>query len=207
MTEKAAQHLGEGKDHLPVRQLQQQPLVHVLSEQQGAFLGRAEVENLAAEGTEVFSPAVGVGAVGAGYAYPGGSLRLGIVVTLKSAGASGLSRPVNRRRGSDHSQECTVGCGREARAGVTDTQTFLFRREGWSSLCLCVISQLANRIARNDRHRLLSPGQGVAPPREAGHVSPRPWPVKFFASFRFPPPQQERRDGYRPASPRTSGRS
>ena len=52
VTEKAAQHLGEGKDHLPVRQLQQQPLVHVLSEQQGAFLGtgRTEVENLAAEG-------------------------------------------------------------------------------------------------------------------------------------------------------------
>jgi len=55
VTKKAAQHLGEGKDHLPVRQSQQQPLVHALSEQQGAFLGtgRAEVENLAAEGTEV----------------------------------------------------------------------------------------------------------------------------------------------------------
>jgi hypothetical protein len=38
VTEKAAQHFGEGEDHLPVRQAQEQLLVHVLAEQQGAFL-------------------------------------------------------------------------------------------------------------------------------------------------------------------------
>jgi hypothetical protein len=38
-----------------VRQEEQQPLVHVLAEQEGAFLGArgAEVEHLAAERTEV----------------------------------------------------------------------------------------------------------------------------------------------------------
>jgi len=46
------QDLGEGEDHLPVREPQQQPLVQVLAEQQGALLraGRARVEDLTREG-------------------------------------------------------------------------------------------------------------------------------------------------------------
>jgi hypothetical protein len=44
-----------GEDHLPVRKHEQRPLVHVLAEEQGAFLGAggAEVKDLAAEGTKV----------------------------------------------------------------------------------------------------------------------------------------------------------
>jgi len=43
------------------------------------------VENLAAEGTEVFGPAVGVGAVDAGNTYSSGYLRLGTVSTFEKA--------------------------------------------------------------------------------------------------------------------------
>jgi hypothetical protein len=39
MAEKDSQHLGEGKDHLPVGEAKQEPFVHVLAEQQGALLG------------------------------------------------------------------------------------------------------------------------------------------------------------------------
>jgi hypothetical protein len=46
------QDLGEGEDHLPVREPQQQPLVQVLAEQQGALLRarRAKMEDLTQEG-------------------------------------------------------------------------------------------------------------------------------------------------------------
>ena len=51
MAEEHAQHLGECKDHLPVGKTQQETLVHVLAEQQGALLraGRTQMEDLAAE--------------------------------------------------------------------------------------------------------------------------------------------------------------
>jgi len=57
------------EDELPVGQGQQEPLVHVLGEQQGPFLraGGIEVEGLAAEGTEVFRSTAGIGALNAGY--------------------------------------------------------------------------------------------------------------------------------------------
>jgi hypothetical protein len=80
VTEETSQDLGEGEDHLPVRKAQQQALVHVLSKQQGAFLGTgwAEVEDLTAKGTEELGPAIRVGAADAGHA-------LGIVAALEKA--------------------------------------------------------------------------------------------------------------------------
>ena len=62
-----SQELWEGEDELPVRQCQQEPLVHVLREQEGPFLGtgRAEIERLAGERPEVFMLAVGIGALDA----------------------------------------------------------------------------------------------------------------------------------------------
>jgi hypothetical protein len=80
VTEVPAQDLGEGEDHLPVRQPPPQPLVHVLSAQQGVLLraGRAEVEDLTREGSEVLGSAIGVGAVDAGDAF-------GIVPALNKA--------------------------------------------------------------------------------------------------------------------------
>ena len=56
-------YLGKGEDYLTVGQEEQQPLVHVLAEQEGAFLGArgAEVEHLAAERTEVVGLTVRIG--------------------------------------------------------------------------------------------------------------------------------------------------
>jgi hypothetical protein len=80
VAEEATQDLRESEDHLAVRKAQQQMLVQVLSEQQGAFLGirRAQVEHLAAERTEELGPAIRVGAADAGHA-------LGIVAALEKA--------------------------------------------------------------------------------------------------------------------------
>ena len=52
---------------LPMRQGQQEPLIHVLREQEGPFLGtgRAEIERLAGERPEAFMLAVGIGALDA----------------------------------------------------------------------------------------------------------------------------------------------
>ena len=82
------QDLGEGEDHLPVREPQQQPLVHVLAEQQGALprAGRAKVEDLTREGTEVLGSAIGVGAAAAGHP-------LGIVDGQGDALQAGVSQP------------------------------------------------------------------------------------------------------------------
>ncbi len=62
-----SQELWEGEDELPVSQCQQEPLVHVLREQEGPFLGtgRAEIERLAGERAEVLVLAVGIGALDA----------------------------------------------------------------------------------------------------------------------------------------------
>jgi len=61
------QNARDREDELPMGQAQQEPLVHVLGEQQGSLLraGRAEVEGLTAERTKVFRPAVGIAALDA----------------------------------------------------------------------------------------------------------------------------------------------
>ena len=68
-----SQELGEGEDELPVGQGQQEPLVHVLREQEGPFLGtgRAEIERLAGERPEVFILTVRIRALD-----PGDALRM-----------------------------------------------------------------------------------------------------------------------------------
>ena len=65
MAEEDAQHLGEREDHLPVGEAKQEPLVHVLAEEQRAFLGagRTQMEDLAAEGSEVVCFASRIGAL------------------------------------------------------------------------------------------------------------------------------------------------
>jgi len=61
------QEFRDREDEPPLRQPQEELLVHVLSQKQGALLGagRAEVEGLAAERKKVFRPAVGVTALDA----------------------------------------------------------------------------------------------------------------------------------------------
>jgi hypothetical protein len=68
MTEIGSQELWESEDELPVRQGQQEPVLHVLREQEGSFLGagRAEIEPLTGEWPEVFELAVGIGALDTG---------------------------------------------------------------------------------------------------------------------------------------------
>jgi hypothetical protein len=39
MAEEYSEHLGKSEDNLAVREAQQEPLVHVLTEQQGSLLG------------------------------------------------------------------------------------------------------------------------------------------------------------------------
>ena len=65
VSEEDAQDLGQREHELPVRQPQQELLVHVLAQQEGALLGAGgtEVEDAAAEGAEVLQAAVGVGTV------------------------------------------------------------------------------------------------------------------------------------------------
>ena len=68
MPEIGSEELGEGEDELPVGQGQQEPLVHVLGEQEGPFLraGGTEIEPLTGERPEVFILAVWIGALDAG---------------------------------------------------------------------------------------------------------------------------------------------
>jgi hypothetical protein len=63
-----SQEFREGEDELAVGQGQQEPLVHVLREQEGSLLRarRAEIEGLTGERPEVFIPAIWVGALDAG---------------------------------------------------------------------------------------------------------------------------------------------
>ena len=67
MPEIGSQELGEGEDELPRGQCQQEPLVHVLREQEGPFLraGRAEVKRPAGKRPEVFRRAVRIRALDA----------------------------------------------------------------------------------------------------------------------------------------------
>ena len=68
MPEIGSEELGEGEDELPVGQGQQEPLVHVLGEQEGPLLRaeRTEIEPLTGERPEVFILAVGIAALDAG---------------------------------------------------------------------------------------------------------------------------------------------
>ena len=65
MSEEHPQDLGQGEDELPVGQPKHEPLVHVLGEQQRAFLRtrRADIERLAGEGPEVLRLAVRIRAL------------------------------------------------------------------------------------------------------------------------------------------------
>ena len=68
-----AEQLGKREDHLPVRKQAQQRLIHVLAEQEPAFLGARGAEAVrlpalwaklfAAEGSDVVGFAVGIGAL------------------------------------------------------------------------------------------------------------------------------------------------
>ena len=86
MAEEHAKDLGKGEDELPVRQPQQELLVDVLSQKQGALLGArgTEVEDAAAEGAEVIQSAVGVCA-----------LDSGDTPAIVAAGEEPLHRPVD----------------------------------------------------------------------------------------------------------------
>ena len=75
VTEENAQSLWNGEDQLPMRKLQEEPLVEVFGEKEGAFLrtGRAEGEPFTGKGTEVFDSAFGAPAAPSA---PGGVARL-----------------------------------------------------------------------------------------------------------------------------------
>jgi len=61
VAEEDPQDLGQGEDELPVRQPQQELLVHVLAQKQGTLLrtGGTKMEDAAAEGPKVLQSAVG----------------------------------------------------------------------------------------------------------------------------------------------------
>jgi hypothetical protein len=65
VAEEDAQYLGEREDHLPVGESKQEPLVHILAEQQGALLGagRTQMEDLAAEGSKAVRFTFRIGAL------------------------------------------------------------------------------------------------------------------------------------------------
>jgi len=71
VAEKDPQGLGDREDELPVRELEEEMLVEVFGEQEGAFLGagRAEIEPFAGKGTKVFETAFGIRALKAGDAF------------------------------------------------------------------------------------------------------------------------------------------
>jgi hypothetical protein len=68
VTEVDSQRLGNGEDELAVRDVEQQLLVEVFGEQEGAFLraGGAKIEALTAEGTEILVTAFRIHALDAG---------------------------------------------------------------------------------------------------------------------------------------------
>ena len=63
MAEEDAENLGQGEHELPVRQPQQQVLVHVFAQQEGPLLGAGgtEVEDTATEGPEVLVSTTRIG--------------------------------------------------------------------------------------------------------------------------------------------------